>query len=176
MWAPSMSCRRGARSPRAKTRARTGTSVKLKSLAQPPRRRSEPRASSPIFIHPPRPSSHRQPSPRFLGPRTAGLTTPSLRVLSPPRSRRGDRVAEGTRLLSGRGAKTPPRVRIPPSPLQKSLQMRALFFQPPRRRERLRAWACPGSSAAIRWSLAACAPLTLHEFNLGRLSTTQENR
>jgi hypothetical protein len=29
---------------------------------------------------------------------------------------RGDRVAEGTRLLSGRGAKTPPRVRIPPSP------------------------------------------------------------
>src|SRR5688572_15696865 len=33
---------------------------------------------------------------------------------------RGDRVAEGTRLLSGRGAKTPPRVRIPPSPLARA--------------------------------------------------------
>jgi hypothetical protein len=51
------------------------------------------------------------------GPPTGGLSTSTLpRALS----RRGGRVAEGTRLLSEYGVHAPSRVRIPPSPLSGS--------------------------------------------------------
>ena len=52
------------------------------------------------------------PRPAFTLPTTAGRGQPC--------SRRGGRVAEGTRLLSEYGGHTPSRVRIPPSPLNEA--------------------------------------------------------
>jgi hypothetical protein len=45
-----------------------------------------------------------------------GFESYFLRQIGVRKMRRGDREADGARLLSECGGKTPPRVRIPPSP------------------------------------------------------------